>query len=177
MGDQNTERFLWAKEVMNIKPDHKILEIGCGAGFAVALIAPTLTKGFMMAIDQSKPMIDKAMKRNEELVGSKKILLQKKSLKDFSSGESFHRIFSFNVNVFWTKKSAAQELSVIREHLAPNGLFYTFFGPLFGDGLKKITGPARQNLEKEGFEIKEVIHDKKTNCLGFVAYPGKKNKG
>ncbi len=59
------ERFNWAVETLHIHPDDHILEIGCGHGIAVSLIAPELKSGSITAIDISKVMIDKAMKRNE----------------------------------------------------------------------------------------------------------------
>ena len=169
MTDHNNARFEWAKSVMEIKPNHKILEIGCGAGFAVELIAPLLSKGKILAIDQSKPMIDKAIKRNERFITAGKADFIKIALNDFSSENTFDKIFCFNVNVFWTKKSVAQEMEVIKNCLSDNGDFYTFFGPLFAGGLKKISAPVKKNIENEGFRVPDVLYDKKTNCCGFIA--------
>jgi cyclopropane fatty-acyl-phospholipid synthase-like methyltransferase len=48
------ERLLWAREVLNIKPNDNILEIGCGAGLMSKLIADRLKTGRLLAIDKSR---------------------------------------------------------------------------------------------------------------------------
>jgi protein-L-isoaspartate O-methyltransferase len=48
------ERFEWAVEVIDPAPSQRLLEIGCGQGVAVSLIAPLLSTGSITAIDRSK---------------------------------------------------------------------------------------------------------------------------
>ena len=62
------ERFLWAVEMMNLKPSQRILEIGCGTGQMAALIASKLKSGKIIAIDRSAAMIKKAEKNNDLVI-------------------------------------------------------------------------------------------------------------
>lgn len=59
------ERLLWATELLNIKPNQNILEIGCGVGILAECIAEKLTTGKFVAVDQSASMLKKARERNK----------------------------------------------------------------------------------------------------------------
>ncbi len=61
------DRFIWAVEMLHIDPDDHILEIGCGHGIAVSLIAPQLKTGSITAVDSSRAMIDKAQRKTKAL--------------------------------------------------------------------------------------------------------------
>lgn len=151
------------KDTIDIQPHHHILEIGCGVGLAVEQIVPLLKTGTITAIDRSKPMIEKAKKRNAQ-----KAAFVTQDLLQLSSG-SFDIIFCFNINFFWTKKSIAKEMAIIRNHLAKKGRLYIFYGPLFGAGFEKMNKPVHNNLAAENFSVKEVIHNKPLQCCCFVA--------
>lgn len=69
------ERLAWAVETMAIGPDERVLEIGCGTGVAVALIARLFDgpaddargrrgRGQIVGIDRSQTMIARARERN-----------------------------------------------------------------------------------------------------------------
>jgi cyclopropane fatty-acyl-phospholipid synthase-like methyltransferase len=155
------DRFQWAADIMNIQPHHHVLEVGCGVGLAVEQIVPcTIT-----AIDRSKPMIEKAIKRN----GNKAEFITQ-DLLDLSTG-TYDIIFSFNINFFWTKKTIAKEMAIIKNHLSKKGRLYIFYGPLFGAGFEKMNKPVHQNLAAENFSVREVIHNKSLRCCCFVALP------
>jgi cyclopropane fatty-acyl-phospholipid synthase-like methyltransferase len=154
---------------MNIKPNHHILEIGCGTGASVECIAPLLKSGSITAIDKSASMLDKAIKRNQELVNKEKVVFKKTELLKFSSDQSFDKIFCFNINIFWTQKSVEKETAILTKHLKDRGQFYIFYGPLLPNAYKKINEPVIANLEKDGWTVEETVFDKKVNCCGFVA--------
>lgn len=54
---QTNERFKWAAEMLNIKPDDHILEIGCGAGLLAEQISTKLKSGKFIAIEKSASML------------------------------------------------------------------------------------------------------------------------
>ena len=62
---KTNERFIWAAELLTIKPNNTILEIGCGAGLLAEQIVNRLTGGQFMAIDKSGPMLKKAKQRSK----------------------------------------------------------------------------------------------------------------
>jgi SAM-dependent methyltransferase len=166
---ENSERFSWAIAVMNIQPAQHILEIGCGVGIAVAQITPLLKTGTITAIDRSRPTIEKAIKRNAAGIAGNKAFFTPADLLQLPAGSKrFDKVFSFNVNLFWTKRSVREEASVIRSLLRESGTLYLFYGPLFAGGYEKIAGPAPANMEREGFSVTDSLYDRKVNCCCFI---------
>lgn len=165
------ERFNWAVEMLHIHPDDHILEIGCGHGIAVSLIAPELKSGSITAIDISKVMIDKAMKRNETndaafIAGT----LEEAGLPE----RQFDKVFAFNVNVF--HKGPGKELPLIRRCLAPNGALYVFHQPPPTDNVKVAQGFAdaiATQLQKHHFVVKDILLKKlsPSPCVCVISQP------
>lgn len=153
------ERFNWAISVLDIEPSDRVLEIGCGVGFAVSLIAPLLEKGTITAIDKSDSMVQKATERNRAFIKAKKAQVLKQALLGLKlEPQGYNKIFAFNVNVFWTT-SAAKELDIIRQHLTRNGTLYLFYQPPSAGGVKRITETVTQNLTQEQFKVKDILFE------------------
>ncbi len=171
MAGIKNDRFNWALQLMDIKPVNNVLEIGCGVGLAVDLIASNLREGKITAIDKSKSMIYTATKRNAEHIKNKKAEFHNADLPNLSLASTFDTIFCFNVNVFWTKNSVTREMDVIRKHLSKKGLLFVFYGPMFAGGYRKIVDPVKRNLMQENFNVLQKIHEKKIRCCCFVAAP------
>ncbi len=149
------ERFEWATEVLDIQPGDRILEIGCGAGIAVRLIASRLKKGSITAIDQSAAMIRMATRRNREFSDAKKSIFLTGSFADTKLPyPEYDKIFAFNVSVFW--KNPVTELAIIAAHLKKNGHFYLFHQPPF-DITKDIAKKAAEQIRKNGFDIVNTL--------------------
>ncbi len=166
------ERFNWAVEMLHVHPDDHILEIGCGHGIAVSLIAPELKSGSITAIDVSPTMIDKAVKRNENneaafITGT----LANADLPE----RQFDKVFAFNVNLF--HKNPGEELQFIRRCLAPNGALYVFHQPPPTDSLQVAQGFAdaiAAQLKKNNFKVKDVLLKKlaPSPCVCVISQPG-----
>lgn len=153
------ERFNWAVSVLDIAPKDKVLEIGCGVGFAVSLIAPLLEKGTITAIDKSDAMVSKAVERNRAFIREKKAQVLKRALLALKPGPpSYNKIFAFNVNVFWTT-SAAKELGVIRQQLTRQGSLYLFYQPPSIGGMKRICETVSHNLAQEQFKVNDILFE------------------
>lgn len=60
------ERVAWAVELLAPEPDDQILEVGCGPGFAVALVSECLVTGRIIGIDRSTVATERARARNTE---------------------------------------------------------------------------------------------------------------
>jgi ubiquinone/menaquinone biosynthesis C-methylase UbiE len=96
------ERFLWAADVLNIKPNHSILEIGCGTGLLAEEICSRPPGGKFVGIDRSAAMIEKATKRNHASIETGKASFLMAEFKDVTLPKSsFHTIAAFSVNFFW----------------------------------------------------------------------------
>lgn len=165
-----TARFLWLTEILEIKSNDQILEIGCGVGLAVEQIASRLEEGFITAIDRSQPMISKAMLRNAKFVEEKKAEFVLTDLNSFSGGgQRFNKIFASNVNLFWTKRSITAETGIVRSHLAKKGRLYLFYQPPSPDGMKRVTEAVADNLRKHGFDVMDTVYDKTVSTCCIIS--------
>ena len=155
------ERFAWMAEILEITPDDRLLEIGCGAGLAVAQIAPALSGGSITAIDRSRPMLSKAISRNEKYVKEKTVRFFLADLSDFDEGGyAYNKIFAFNVNLFWTKDSIGREMDVIKDNLTKRGCLYLFYQPPSVARMNALGKRVTENLQRNGCQVMEIMYEK-----------------
>lgn len=160
----------WAMDIMDIQPAQHILEIGCGVGWAVERMVPLLKSGSITAIDRSPAMINKAIKRNAAGIESGKASFITADLLQLTgAGKRYDKIFSFNVNLFWTQKAISKEAAILKSLLKRNGTLYIFYGPMFAGGLDKVVTPVVTNLERELLVVQDKLYHNDTKSCCFVA--------
>jgi SAM-dependent methyltransferase len=71
----NVRRNRWAVELLEIKPDDRVLELGCGPGVALAAFARRATRGLVVGVDHSPVMIRQARRRNAAAVRAGRVRL------------------------------------------------------------------------------------------------------
>lgn len=121
------DRVRRAVEALAIRPADRILEVGCGNGWAVALICDKLRSGRILAIDRSTPMIALAKQRNEKHITSGKAQFRIIDLVALPAGaDRYHKIFAINVNTFW-RRPVERELALLKKLLHPKGSLHLFF--------------------------------------------------
>jgi ubiquinone/menaquinone biosynthesis C-methylase UbiE len=120
------KRFIWAAEMLNLKPSHHVLEIGCGVGMMADVIAGKLESGKLVAIDKSAFMIEKAQWRNRKYIAAgTSVFLPVDFLKMEMEPSSFDIITAFNLNFF--RKDPVNILQRVKYFLKPNGRLIIFF--------------------------------------------------
>jgi len=159
MSSKASERFVWAVETLELEPNARVLEIGCGHGVAVSLVCTRLGPGGRItAIDRSPKMIAAAQRRNRSHVESGRAVLEAVALEDVDLGaQRFDKIFAFNVAPFWLEPKVS--LDVVREHLAPGGAIYVFW-----DARRQTSSDLGERLSQRllqgGFAIDRVLVEK-----------------
>ena len=121
-----TERLRSLVERLAVRPDDRVLEIGCGHGVAATLVCERLEGGRLTAIDRSPKMIDAATRRNAVHVeaGTAEFLVAR--LEDLDLGDrSFDRIFAVRVGLFHREPDRAR--AIVERWLAPGGTVFAFF--------------------------------------------------
>ena len=133
-----TERLRSVVERLNVRPDDRVLEIGCGHGVAATLVCERLEGGRLTAIDRSPKMIGAATRRNAVHVeaGTAEFLVAR--LEDLDLGDrSFDRIFAVRVGLFHREPDRAR--AIVERWLAPGGTVFAFFdSPLYAAGWEPI---------------------------------------
>jgi SAM-dependent methyltransferase len=150
------DRIVWAVETLAVDPSDQVLEIGCGHGFAVALVCDRLRRGTLTAIDRSAKMIAAAKKRNAPHVTAGKVRFETIALADADFGRRrFSKVFAINVNLFWIEP--AKELPIVRRLLRPDGALYLFYQPPSPAQVKPLAAKLSHNLEGAGFTVDRVV--------------------
>jgi len=150
------ERLRWAVEVLAIQPDDRVLEIGCGHGVAVSLIADRLSDGRVVAIDRSPRMIAAAEARNRAHIAVGRAAFHAVALADVApDGQRFDKVFAVNVNGFWLRPE--QELPIVRELLAPEGALYLFLQPPAAERAHAFAEAMPRHLDAHGFAMERVL--------------------
>jgi SAM-dependent methyltransferase len=113
-------RLVWTADVVAPASTDRVLEVGCGHGVLVALLADRLTTGTVVGVDRSATMIAAAARRNRAAVATGRVRFETAALVDADlGGQQFDVVVSFNVRAFWTPP--APEWDVVRRVLAPDG--------------------------------------------------------
>lgn len=113
---------------LDIRPDDRVLEIGCGHGVAATFVCERLEGGRLTAVDRSPKMIEAAARRNAEHVAAGKAEFLVADLEDLGLRDRrFDKIFAVRVGLFHRNPDRARAL--VEPWLAPGGEVFTFFDP------------------------------------------------
>lgn len=171
MAREIPERYVWAVDIIDVRPNDLILEIGCGYGHSIPLIAPKLCDGHLTLIDRSEKMAAAAKERAIiERAEEKVSVLHADLLSNDFPENSFDKIFLFNINAFWMDPVA--ELVEIRRLVGATGKFYLFHQPPPGHELLEFENAFIKKLTENGFEKDGIHHNsaERVNSLGIVAH-------
>jgi ubiquinone/menaquinone biosynthesis C-methylase UbiE len=121
-----SERLRAIVRQLDIGPDDRVLEIGCGHGVAATYVCERLDGGRLTAIDRSPKMIEAATRRNARYVEAGKAEFVVAALEDLELGERrFDRAFAVRVGLFHREPDRARAL--VERWLAPGGTVAAFF--------------------------------------------------
>jgi cyclopropane fatty-acyl-phospholipid synthase-like methyltransferase len=167
------ERLTWAVETLDVRPDHRLLEVGCGHGVAVSLVCERLDGGSILAIDRSPKMIDAATRRNAAHVAAGRAAFQVAELPDTDLGDArYDTVFAIHVPLF-LRGVPARELAVIAAHLAPGGRFGQPFQPLDPATTAATAQRLIAVLTGHGFTVVDVrtaeLASGRAGCVAAVA--------
>jgi ubiquinone/menaquinone biosynthesis C-methylase UbiE len=113
-------------EQLDVQPDDRVLEIGCGHGLAATFVCERLDGGHLIAVDRSRKMIEAATRRNAAYVEGGKAEFVVADLEDLDLGERrFDKIFAVRVGLFHREPERAQRL--VERWLAAGGRVFAFY--------------------------------------------------
>ena len=149
-------RLMWAVELMDPQPGDNILEIGCGPGAGAELICARLTTGKLFAIDRSESGVDRTRRRNQKYVDAGRLTVRQIDLATLRVPvKRLHKVFAFNVNLFWVRK-CADEVALLHERVLPGGAVYLFYETKQPELVPNIVKKASAALTEGGFRVSVV---------------------
>lgn len=111
---------------MDVGPDDRVLEIGCGHGVAATLVCERLEGGHLTAVDRSEKMIRAAKRRNGPHVEAGRAEFLVAHLEDLDLEDRlFDKVFAVRVGLFHRDPERARVL--VERWLAPGGELFVFF--------------------------------------------------
>jgi cyclopropane fatty-acyl-phospholipid synthase-like methyltransferase len=150
------ERIVWTVDTLAIRPTDRILEIGCGHGVAVSLVAEKLTDGTIDAVDRSAKMIAATQNRNAAAVQAGIVRVHCSELADTNFGDAaFEVVFGIHVPVF-VRGEPQREFEVVRKHLVPDGRLYLSYQPLEPATTPAVVDRLSTSMRDNGFVVEDV---------------------
>lgn len=153
--DQIPARIRWAVDLVDVKPDDKVLEIGCGPGAAAELICSRLEpgQGRLFAIDRSESGVDRTKRRNAAAIADKRLTVRQIDLATLRVPvKRLSKVFAFNVNLFWVRE-CVEEVALLHDRLRPGGLVGLFYETSRPEQVPEILSGASAALEQGGFRV------------------------
>jgi ubiquinone/menaquinone biosynthesis C-methylase UbiE len=121
-----SERLRSIVEQLDVRPDDRVLEIGCGHGVAATFVCERLEGGHLTAIDRSAKMIEAAKRRNAAYIDAGKAEFIVATLEKLDLGSRrFDKIFAVRVGLF--HRDPVRARGIVERWLAPGGEIFAFF--------------------------------------------------
>ena len=123
-----SERLRSIVEQLDICPDDRVLEVGCGHGVAATFVCERLVGGRLTGVDRSPKMVEAASRRNVSHVQAGRAEFLVARLEDLDLGERrFDKVFAVRVGLF--HRDPARARALVEPWLAPGGSVSAFYDP------------------------------------------------
>lgn len=164
-----SDRYSWAIELLDVRPDDRVLEVGCGPGIGIEMIRGLLTSGTVVGIDRSATAIERASKRNGDAMKTGIVELVRCELAELSVAVPFTKVLAVNVNVFWTS-TALPELTALAAATAASARICLGFETPGDEPALEVAATAAKNLALAGF-VDIESHVSRTGVVAVLAAP------
>ncbi|MGW7050759.1 SAM-dependent methyltransferase [Streptomyces sp. NPDC054887] len=153
------ERLTVAVGLLDLRPDDRVLEIGCGRGVAAGLIAEKLPDGEYVGLDRSDVAVTAAGERNADAVSSGRASFLHTALADAGTDTlgRFDKVLAVDVNVFWTGP-AVRELDAVARLLRPTGSLVLCYAPPDPEQTAREKNLLLTHLSDAGFIATATTH-------------------
>ena len=157
-------RVRWAVDVLDLRPDDRVLEVGGGTAASTRLLLERIPRGRLVALDRSPTASRRIAAASPRDVGLGRLVVVTRALADVDDDDtiltpaSVDVALAVDVNVFWTS-DAAPELRVLRRLIVPGGRLAVCFGtdgPRADAIRSRVLEPVARHVTAAGFGDVEV---------------------
>lgn len=160
------ERISLAVDALRLRPDSRVLEVGCGAGMAAELVCRLVPDGHVTALDRSATAVRNAERRLRRWLDAGVADVTERDLLAFhGDGRPYDVVFAVNVNAFWTA-GAARAAVRVRDLLADDGVVHLWFEAPPGADPAPSGEQAREALAAAGLAARVELVDGRAHVVG-----------
>lgn len=176
MMKQHLPETQWTVSRMDIRPDDTVLELGCGAGKGLQLVADLVIAGNVIGLDLSKTLVKSALNRNYKRVATGVVKVIHGDAQEIPLAESsVDKVFSIHSIYFWDDLNTA--MSEVSRVLRPGGtvIFTLSDGTVSEDNLfvKEMLStrvvPAMQQAGLTNISFEKGPNSRNYRSLGILA--------
>ena len=141
-----TNRKIAARVIalLNVQPHDRVLEIGCGPGVGLQLLARMVSSGQVAGVDASAEMVEQARVRNAQAIAASRVVLGRGSVERLPFEDArFDKALAINSMQVWP--DAVAGLHETRRVLKPGGrvaLGFTRYAGQSKEGLTAVLTAA-----------------------------------
>jgi ubiquinone/menaquinone biosynthesis C-methylase UbiE len=184
MNVEHQALWRWALEHVSLRPDSVILDVGCGGGKSIEVLARRAPDGKVIGIDYSQDMVQTSRFLNRGLIRSGRAEITRASVSRLPfSDHTFDLVTCFECCYFWPEM--IESLTEIRRVLKPNGLLLianeVYRDPRFEErngtwarlANMQVYSPQeyRDSLSRAGFDVARIDTRAERNWIAVVAAP------
>lgn len=149
------DRHKCAAELVAAGKPGVVLELGCGPGVLLAMLAERLPGARLVGVDRSATALDRAGRRLASLAGRVTLVRSAVAALDLPAG-SVDTAVAVDVNLFWTGPATA-ELAVLGRVLRPGGVLHLVVAPPSPD--PRVRAGTQDALARAGWTTTAVTEE------------------
>lgn len=154
----NVDRNLHLIELLELKPDHRVMELGPGPGVALEAAARTVTRGRLVAVDHSSRMLRQTAARNRGALDDGRLSLVRTDARHLDLElDGFDRIYAMNVWQFWPNQDWV--VTDLAQRLAPGGRLVLGYQPRHQGATAEDADAARRCLRDQFADAGLAVDD------------------
>jgi SAM-dependent methyltransferase len=170
-----SERLTWAAGLVAPAPGERVLEVGCGHGVLVDLLAARLPGGQVVAVDRSPAMVAAATARNRAAIEAGRVTVHGGPLVAADlPARWFDAVVAFDVRALWSPPGA--EWDVVERVLAPGGRVLVGFTEMAPGTVESVRADVRRTAAERGF-AEHAVHRAATSPLPAAAIELRRGTG
>lgn len=161
MVKQHVPETLWTIKLLKLEQDENILELGCGAGYAIKLLLKQSAVKQVVGLDASQSVLQSATLRNRKEIKTGRTKLIQGNVNDLTFHDrSFTKVFSIHSIYFWD--NLPKTISEIYRVLKPEGTVILTLcdgknGNTSNDTKDMIEQQVIPILDQNGFKNIEIL--------------------